>query len=93
MITSLIFYILFFILGLVADLSNLIFRGWSIWPSQFLTGLTYFLTCLMKFDMWLNIVGFYVVLKWFMGFLALYYSGKILLQLINWIRGSGKIDV
>lgn len=93
MIVNLFLYVLSFLLGAFATFSNLIARGFSIWPDKLLDGLTYFFTSLMRFDMWLNVVAFFTVLKWFLSFLVIYYGIKLLASLFNWGRGSGEIDV
>jgi hypothetical protein len=93
MILDILFYIFSFILGTLAAASNLLARGFSIWPDKLLEGLTYFFTCIMKLDMILNIVALFTVLKWFLGFLVIYYSVKLFIMLINALRGSGKVDI
>jgi hypothetical protein len=93
MIISLLLYILSFLLGAFASFSNLIARGFSIWPDKLLEGITYFFVNLMRFDMVLNLVAFFTVFKWFLTFIIVYFSIKLLASLFNWGRGSGEIDV
>lgn len=93
MITSFILYILGFILSLVVGLINIIAKDFSIWPTTVLDGLTYFFTHLMTLDFALNIVSMLTSIKWLIGFLVVYVSIKILLRFINWMRGSGELDI
>lgn len=93
MITSLFLYILGFILSLVVGLMDFIAKDFTIWPSQVLDGLTYFFTHLMSFDFFLNIASLLTAIKWLVGFLIVYVSIKILLRFINWMRGSGELDI
>lgn len=93
MLTTFILYILSFILSLVAGFSNIIAKDVSIWPPIVLQGLTYFFTSLMKIDFVLNIVQLLTSMKWLVGFLIVYVLIKLFLKLINWLRGSGELDV
>lgn len=93
MISSILLYIISFIVGTFATFSNAIAGGFSLWPDKLLNGLTYFFIALMRFDMILNLVAFFTVLKWFLTFIIVYFSIKLLASLFNWGRGSGDIDL
>lgn len=93
MITTIILYILGFILGLVSGFTDILANGWSVWPSTLLEGLTYFFTSLMGIDFLLNIVALLTMIKFLIGFLAIYVSIKLLLKMFNWLRGSGGLDI
>lgn len=93
MITTIILYVFGFILNLVSGFSNIIARGVSVWPSSLLDGLTYFFTSLMGLDFFLNIVQMLAAIKWLVGFLVIYVSVRLSLKIINWVRGSGELDV
>jgi len=91
MITTILFYIISFILYTFATLSNLIFRGFSLWPDSVLSTLKIFFVSLYKFDMILNISPLLGALKFFLSFLTVWYSFLLLSMIFNFFRGSGKI--
>ena len=91
MITTILFYILSFLLLTFAGLSNLIFFGFTL-PSSIETTLSTFFVAMYKFDMWLNIGALLLAVKWFLIFIVFWYSFKILASIFNYFRGSGRID-
>jgi hypothetical protein len=93
MITTIILYILSFILQTISGLSNFIANGFSIWPDNVINGLTYFFTALTNWDFILNTTEMLKAIKWSIYFDIVYVSIKLLLKLFNWIRGSGELDV
>jgi len=93
MITDGIIYIFSFILGIVGDFSNLIAKGWTVWPSSVLNGLTYFFTTLMNFNGLFPVDTLLIAVKFFIGFDIIYIGVKLLLKLFNWIRGASGIEL
>lgn len=93
MITTLLLYIISFLLGAISFASNFVAGNFSIWPSTVLNGLTYFFSSLMKLDFILNIYQMLTSLKWLIAFLIVWVSIKLLLKLFNFGRGSGEIDI
>lgn len=93
MITSIVFYILSFTLGVISSISDFLARGWSPWPSSVLSGLTYFFTNLMRFDFIFNITQLLLAIKWVIAFDLIYITVRLLMKLFNWVRGSGSIEV
>lgn len=93
MITSVLLYVLSFILSLVSALTDFIAQGWSVWPASVLSGITYFFTQLMNWDFLINVVALLTAIKWLVGFEVLYLSTKLVLKIINWVRGAGPIDL
>lgn len=93
MITTVILYIVSFLLSIISGLCNMIAKDFSVWPSNILDGLTYFFTNLMNIDFFLNISAMLTSMKWLVGFLVIYVSIKLALRIMNWVRGSGELDV
>jgi len=91
MITTILFYILSFLLLTFSGLSNLIFFGFTL-PSSIGTTLSTFFVALYKLDIWLNIGPMLLAVKWFLSFIVLWYSFKLLASIFNYFRGAGKID-
>lgn len=93
MITNIFIYIISFLIGGIAGLSNFIARGFSIWPDSVINGLTYFFTILMNWDFLINISALLSAIKFMIAFDVIYVGVKLLLKLFNWIRGSGGIEI
>lgn len=93
MIVSLLLYLLSFVLSIFSSLRFFIAQGWSIWPSNVLDGLTYFLTQLMNWDFLLNITELLTALKWLLGFIIIFLGVKLALKIANWIRGASGIEL
>lgn len=90
--------ILLFILGIIIDLlvyvlDFLLIGKITIWPDELLNGLTYFFTNLMNFDFVLNIGQLLLVLQFLFLFFILYVPARLIVKLVNWIRGAGSIDI
>jgi len=91
MITTILFYIVSFLLLTFSGMANLLSFGFTI-PDVVGETLTIFFVSMYKLDMVLNIGGLFLALKFFINFLVIYYSYRLLSSFFNWIRGSGKID-
>lgn len=93
MITSLILYLLSFILSILGALRFFISQDFSVWPDSVLNGITYFLSLLMNWDFLLNTTELLTAIKWLVGFEVIYLGVKLALKIINWIRGASGIEL
>jgi hypothetical protein len=93
MITDIFLYLLGLIMTLMFTISDSITSGWSIWPSSFLNGITYFFQQLMMFYFILPIDTLFDVIKFIISFDIMYLGVKILLKLFNYIRGASGIEI
>lgn len=93
MITDILLYIISFLLGVVADISLFLSRGWTIWPENVLDGLTYFFTVLMKFNFLFPVDTLLTALIFLLNFEVIYISVRFLMKVVSFFRGSGEMDV
>ena len=93
MITNILLYVVSFIVSVIGGFLSTIARGWTIWPSAVLDGLTYFFTAMMNWDFAFNIATLLTVIKFIIGFDIMYVSVKLLLKLFNYIRGAGGVEL
>ena len=93
MITDIILYIFSFIFAMLGSLASALSNNWHIWPPAVLDGLTYVCTKLMDFNVLLPVDTALTAIQWLVGFLVIYVSVRLLLMFINWIRGSGSIEI
>lgn len=93
MIIDILLYIVSIILGSIGSLIVFVSNGWSIWPDAVLQGFKYFFTHLMDFNIILPVDTFLLVISTVIKFDVAYISTKLVLKLVNWIRGAGGIDI
>lgn len=93
MITTILLYVISFILGTIGSTIVYISHGWSVWPASVLDGLTYFFTQLMNFNIFFPVDTLLTVILFFINFEVIYISVRLLLKLFNYIRGSGGVDI
>jgi len=89
MIIQLFIYALGFIVGAISRILPTI----SIWPAEFLEGVAYFGEKIMLFNFIFPIYEATFVIAFIFDFLILFYSAYGLLMVLNFIRGSGKLEV
>jgi uncharacterized membrane protein len=85
MITTALIYILNLFIGLIV----LLLPSWSVWPSDLLTGLSYFCASLAKLNFIFPIDSFFTVLLFIVNFEILYFTSKIIMKVFNYLRGTG----
>lgn len=89
MITTIFIYIFSFFLGLLAQVSNVIAKGWTVWPPDLLAGLTYFFQHLMDWNIIFPVDSALIIFKFLITFITLYFTvGKILFKIFNFLRGA-----
>ena len=93
MIITLLLYGISFFLDMASGASNLIAKNYTIWPSNVIDGLTYFFTNLMTFNFLLNVYQMLLSIKWVVTFIVIYVLVRLFLKFINFVRGSGELDV
>ena len=93
MITDIFLYLVGLIMTLVFTISDSITGGWSVWPQNFLDGLTYFFQQVMVFNFLLPIDTLFTVIQFIIAFEVMYLGVKILFKLFNFIRGASGIEL
>jgi hypothetical protein len=83
-ITSLFWILEIFLIGIATLLPT-----WSIWPSDLLTGLTYFFSSLAKLNFLFPVDTLFTVLLFIINFEVLYFTAKIIMKVFNYFRGTG----
>lgn len=81
------------LLGWVITIIGTILPNWVIWPDTILDLANYVATWLAKLNTWLAVDTFFDAVDAFIIFLSFYIPIRLLLMLINWIRGTGKIEL
>jgi hypothetical protein len=64
---------------------------WVIWPDSLLNGLTYVFKTIGSFDFILPIKEMFNIMLFLIAFEVGFFTLKMILRAINWIRGSGEI--
>jgi len=77
------------LMALLIEFFVLLLPTWSIWPAEFLTGLTYFFSIFAKLNFILPIDTLMIVVNLFCSFLGAYFTVKIILRIVNYVRGTG----
>ena len=93
MIIEAILFILGIIMDLLVYILDFLVGGFSLWPENLVDGLTYFFTNLMNFDFVLNIYQLILVIEFLYLFFLVYVPAKLIVKVVNWIRGSGSIEI
>jgi hypothetical protein len=84
--------ILLFVFSAILSMLCLILPKISIWPDQMLSALEYFgqkMSLLKILPFAIDTLSECIIL--FLTFLGFWFSAKLILSLINWIRGSGEL--
>ena len=89
MVTNILLYSISFLLKQIAD----ILPEWSIWPDEVLAGLYYFFANLAKLNIILPLDVIFDCLLFFINFIVIYFTAKLVLMVINFFRGSGEIKI
>jgi len=87
MIVSLFIYIGSYIIGFFA----LLLPNWTIWPDTVKDGVFYFADKIGDLNIILPIDEWFDALQLFIRFLTYFLIFKLVVGLINWLRGSGSI--
>lgn len=66
---------------------------WSIYPQAFTDGLQYFFTSLGRFNFILPMDTLLTVLLFVINFEIIYYTAKIIIRAINFLRGAGELKI
>lgn len=93
MLIDILLYVASLILGTIGGIIVFISNGWSIWPSAVLNGFTYFFQKLMTFNIILPIDQWLLAFSTMIKFDVIYVSTKLILKLINWVRGAGGVEL
>lgn len=80
-------------LGYFMGLVALLAPTWTLWPDGFINGITYFFTGLMKFNFIFPVDTALQGINFLAEFAVLFFSAKLLVMLVNWLRGSGEIKI
>lgn len=86
MLGDLLFYLIMKIFEAVA----FILPSWTVWPQVLTDGLTYIFQSFAKLNFILPIDTFLTALLFIIHFETLYFTAKISLKPISFIRGGGK---
>lgn len=93
MILDVLMWMLRIIIDLLVQILGFLSQGLSIWPQTVLDGLTYFFISLMNIDFLLNITALLQAIKFLVAFEIVYVGAKLVIKLVNWVRGSGEIEI
>jgi hypothetical protein len=85
MISSALIYIFSAFLSVIVFL----LPSWSVWPTDLLSGLSYFATSLAKLNFIFPIDSLFTVLLFVINFEVLYFTAKIIMKVFNYFRGTG----
>ena len=77
------------LMALLIEFFVLLLPTWSIWPAVFLTGLTYFFRLIANINFILPIDTLFGCITFFVSFLGAYFTVKIILRIVNYVRGTG----
>lgn len=89
MITTVFLIIIGYFLGFLA----LSLPTWTLWPADILNGIKYFFNNLAAFNFIFPIDTCLHCLNFLATFAALFFSAKLIINIINWFRGAGEIKI
>jgi hypothetical protein len=89
MITSALVYIIAFIVGSIGFVLSNIFGHFNIWPTELLSGMTYFFQHLLDFNIVFPMDSLLQAIRYFVNFLGLFFFAKLVLKVFNYLRGGG----
>jgi hypothetical protein len=87
MIVSLFLYIFSYLIGFFA----LLLPDWTIWPQDLKDGIYYFADKIGDLNIILPIDNWFIAAQTFVRFLIYFLIFKLIVGIINWIRGAGSI--
>lgn len=93
MIVAFFINILTVILSMISSFSNFFAQNFTIWPDEVLDGISYFTSGILKFDFALNTYALLQALLFFITFDVIYYTVKLLIKFVNWIRGADGLEI
>lgn len=85
MITNIFLYVVSQIVHILAQ----ILPTWQVWPAELTSGITYFFTQIYIFNFIFPIDTFMQVFSFLITFEVAYFGAKILIKILNYIRGTG----
>jgi hypothetical protein len=86
---TLIFYILGGMIGFFASW----LPTFSVWPDSLITGIDYFGEKIMLLNFIFPIYELSFLILFLILFFSTYYTARIIAMVLNWIRGSGSIEL
>lgn len=81
------------LVNLILSLLITILPEWTVWPATLTTGLNYLFGQLATFNFLFPVDTLFTVLLFIINFEVLYLTAKLATKLINFLRGSGGIDL
>lgn len=89
MILTILFYVLGSIVGFLAEFLPV----FSVWPASLTDGIYYFGQQLKLLNFILPIYELSLLAMFVLSFLSYWFTAKIIVMIVNFFRGTGKIDV
>jgi len=89
MITTVLLIIISYFLGFLA----LLLPAWTVWPADIIAGIKYVFNTLATLNFIFPIDTFLHCLNFLADYAALFFSAKLIINIINWFRGAGEIKI
>ena len=64
-----------------------------ILPDEFTTAVTYLINVFTSFDFLFPVAGILKLITFFIYFEGLYFTGRLVVSIINFFRGAGRIEI
>lgn len=74
---------------LIISTITLLLPSWDIFPPDLYNGLTYFFSSLAKMNFIFPVDTLFTVLLFIVNFEVIYFTAKIIMKIVNYIRGTG----
>lgn len=84
--------ILFYLLGFMIKMSVMILPSWHLWPRVITDAFQYFAGAAARLNFILPVDTFFQCLAFFINFLIIYFSVRLVLMILNFFRGVGKLE-
>jgi len=81
------------LVGSILNLLGTHLPTWNIIPQSFLDGITWVLSQMTVFNILFPIDHLFFDLNILFNFLIYFFIAKLLISIVNWVRGSGEIKV
>lgn len=86
--------VLFYIIGYLVQILVYILPDWSFYPQTFLDGIAFFGQKIATLNFFIfDIPQIMIILTTVLSFESFYYLVRRLVSVVNFFRGSGKLDI
>jgi len=81
------------ILGYFLKLLIIVLPTWNLWPQVVFDAIDFFVIVFAKLNFLFPVDTLFNCIIFLITFISIYYFAKLIIKLINWIRGASGIEI